>query len=445
MSSNFLGLFGFEHRKRYDRTVLGNGGTGFSLSLRRGGVQQIYRRRYSRRRSNPFETQVDIPSGAFLKRALPQWAERVHVSMRAGEIVVRPVPNHTFHIRRSLREASDPFAAFVALSSGVDAHCIERTGFKILGLIEWRPPEARDHADLSETGVLTSLANTHPDVVFNEDITTIDMARVIERLDPSHPVGCLHLSIVCDDHSSLKGSSLKQKAIEDGTSARDMVYDALRLVETMRPATVVVEQVGNFRDSPEGILLRLRLRRWGYNVDSQILDARDFGGYTSRRRLYLVASVFPGFQFPATVERRSEPIWGEFTEEIARCRDITHCKSAQEGIQSGRALPLTPDAPYASTVAKSQARQTKDSLYLKTEGGRILAPTEAMLKRLNEIPDSFNLDGGSGEIAIEQIGQSISYRMHEAVMASLRTHLAANNTGRLKVVIGPARQLPLPY
>jgi DNA (cytosine-5)-methyltransferase 1 len=442
ISSNFLDLFGFNPNSRYARTALNSGGQGFSLRLEQGGVQQVYRRTYPHRRANPFETVIDIGARNFLDETLPVWTERIHVVMRPGEVLVRPVPNHTFHIRKALRSAPSPLSAFVALSSGVDTFCLEQLGFTIDGLIEWRPPEARDSVDRTESGVITALSNTRPGVVFAEDITRLDMSRVSELVPAGRGLGCCHISLPCDDYSTLKGRALKERSLAEGTSTRDLVYDGLRLIETLKPASVVVENVPLFQASPEHDILSVRLRRWGYHVSSRILDARDFGGYTSRRRCYLVASVFPGFEFPAEQPRRTTPIWSDFADQIPLCRDVSHSKAVNDGVACGRAIVLTPESFHSATVAKSQARQAKDSLYIRTADGRYLLPTEAMLKRLNGIPDSFNLNGVTQELAIEKIGQSICMRMHEALLQSLRAHLDVNHHARpVGLIARPAQPI----
>jgi DNA (cytosine-5)-methyltransferase 1 len=428
IESNFLDLYGFRPMARYERRVLGAGGRGFALSLRDGGVQQIYRRAMPNRRSNPFRTVLDIGARGFLDQSLPGWTERVHITFRHGELEVRPTPNHTFHIRKSFRRSASPLSSFVGFTGGVDATCMEKLGFRITGMAEWRPPEARDTSDLTESGVLTSLSNCHPGVVFNEDITRLDMTRVRAAIEQDLPIGCLALSLPCYEFSSLKGASLKRRAIADGTSSRDLVYDALRMAEALRPVTLVIENVAPFASSPECDLISVRLRRWGYEVSTAILDARDFGGYTSRRRTFLVASLFPGFAFPTPGPRRTTPIWPEFADEIARCRDVSHLKAPQKGAATGRAIMWTPESLHAATVVRSQAHQASDALYLKTADGRYLLPTEAMLKRLNSIPESFNLSAVSEAVGIETIGQSICVRMHDALLSKIREHLLLNHT-----------------
>jgi DNA (cytosine-5)-methyltransferase 1 len=431
ISSNFLDAFGFSPNCRYDRTAIGNGAAGFALRLAPEGVQQVYRRAYTRRRSNPFESQIHINAREFLDHTIPTWSERVHVTMKPGELLVRPVPNHAFHIRKLHRDPRTALSAFMALSSGVDAYSIEKQGFKIAAIVERRPEEAHDGTqNFTESGVLTAVANVSPFAVFNEDITRLDMGHVREALG-DRPISMLHACVQCDDHSRLKNNSDKRRAVLDGTSTRDMVYDVLRLAETLRPATVLVECVEPFAGSSECDMLAVRLRRWGFDVQVAVLDARDHGGYSSRRRAYLVGSLFPGFTFPEPTPRRTTPIWPDFADEIAKCRDVSGSSSVQKGMAVGRDGHLTPEATYAPTLVKSQSHMPKDALYLRTSDGRVLFPTEKMFARLNEIPDDFTFEATTATLALEQIGQSISFSMHDRLIASLKEHLLIQRGERM--------------
>lgn len=360
----------------------------------------------------------------------------MHLTFEQGRIIARPVAERTHSIRVGLRKSASPLTAFVALSAGVDAACLRAAGFDTRALLEWRPNEKRDLAgpnprDFTETGCMTAIANSPFAMVFNEDIRTLDHRRLEQTLANEAPFGCLHVSIQCDDFTNLKAASLKTKHLEDLDTTRDLVYDVLKLIENpgVRPACVVIENVPGFKDAAEGQLLMTKLRRWGYDVHAQVLDARDFGGRTSRQRLYIVASVFPGFTMPTPTGRTREPgaLWAEIVaDEIDQCREVTHTTSVQGGFATGRIRLLRPDGLHAPTVTKSQSRGTKDALYLATDDGRILALTERMLRRLNGIPDTFRLDTTSSELAVEQIGQSIDWDMHHAVASATRDHLLAN-------------------
>jgi len=137
----------------------------------------------------------------------------------------------------------------------------------------------------------------------------------------------------------------------------------------------------------------------------------------------LVASLFPGFEFPSPVPRRTTPIWNDFADQIPLCRDVSTSSSVNKGVAVGRDGHLTTRATHAPCLVKSQSHMPKDALYLRTDDGRFLFPTEKMFQRLNEIPEAFTFEATTTSLALEQVGQSISYAMHHRLIESLKAHL----------------------
>lgn len=439
LSSNFLTLMGFEPGKRHSVEVLERQ-EGIRCTFDVNGPQQVYSRQYTKRRNAPFEAVLEIKSKAVLDAAIPAFTERLHYTLRPGEILIRPLANRTFSIRRRLKVADNPFGAFVAMTAGVDARCLQDTGFDIQAVLEYRPPEARDTTDLTETGAINVLANARPRYLFNEDISTANWDRISEIMASAPQIAVLHLSLQCDDFSPAKRPAFKQKSLEDLTTSHDLVYDALRMIETVRPACVMVENVAPFQSAAEGQLLKTKLRKWGYHVTESVMSGKDFGGLTGRERFYLVASVWPDFAFPQPTGQRTIPVWPEIEQFLPACRDVSHSKALQDGLQLGRARLLKPGSVVAPTVLKSQARQAKDSLYIAMPDGSYRLPTLDMLRHLNGIPADFNLDCVAETIGSEIVGQSIQWEMHKAICKAIHDHIGAN-VGRHSVV-AIAKQSP---
>lgn len=431
ISSNLLPVMGFEHGARFERRVLGPG-AGFEFRVNGAGPTSVYRRTYNHRRNRPLETVIDFKSQSFVDAALPAFAERVHLTFRPGVIVGRPVAERHFHIRKALSSPQTPLEAFVALSSGIDASMLGQAGFGMQGLLEYRPREKRDTTDLSETGIVTALANNQFRFVFNEDIYRINFEQMRQTLAGQPPVALLAVSPQCDDWSPSKAPSIRARHLQevDGTTV-DMVYEVLRLIETVGPACVHIENVPGFGTSSAGELLALKLRRWGFFVTSGVYDARSFGGATSRKRYYLVASVFPGFREPVPTGAEAKPgrIWDMIADQLPACNDATNTSSLRDSLGTPRSRLITPESTHAPTIMKSQARHAKDSVFIRTPEGRYLFPNETILRRLQGIPDDFVLDGVGQEIATEQIGQSVCGHMHHAFAVAIRQHLEENRRG----------------
>jgi DNA (cytosine-5)-methyltransferase 1 len=435
LSSNFLNLMGFESGTR---TTISPSGqlNGLQITTDVAGKTKIYSRSYTQRKNNPIESLIDIQNQKLISDCIPSYVERVHIALRHGNIHITPLANESFSIRKKLAQASNPFDSFVAMTAGVDVRCMIETGFTIQGVLEYRPQEARDKNDLTETGALNTLANSAPNYLFNQDISKINWRQVEDYMKDDQPVSMLHLSLQCDDFSNSKNLNAKLRSVENLDTSADLVYDGLRMVETLKPAVVMVENVPGFESSGAGVLLTTKLRKWGYHVTKKVIDARDYSGLTSRKRFYLVASVWPGLELAPEHEAKRTDLWDIIKANLNDCRDITHTKTVHLGIQLGRSRIITKDSAFAPTVMKSQNRQAKDSIYIEHDG-RYYMPSEKLLRDLNGIPESFDLNSCSTAIASEIIGQSIEYPMHHTILKNVYEHIRTNTKGVIVKVVNP--------
>lgn len=124
--------------------------------------------------------------------------------------------------------------------------------------------------------------------------------------------------------------------------------------------------------------------------------------------------------------RRPGRIWQMIADQLPFCSDATETSSLQDGLTTGRARLIGPESAHAPTILKSQARHTKDAIYIRCPDGRYLFPNETILRRLQGIPDSFSFDAVNKEVGTEQIGQSVDWSMHHAFATAMREHLARN-------------------
>jgi len=433
VSSNFLPLMGFDEGQRIITTPSLDGG--FIVRPSDQGDHKIYSRRYNRARTNkPFEAVMEFANKQ-LMRTFPPACERFHVKMRHGDIKISPIPNRTAAIIRRL-SGHNPLNALAAMTGGVDIHAMESVGMKVDAVIEYRPDEARDVTagrSLSEINALNTLRNGTPRILMNEDIYQLDPRMLRKLADEGDPISIFSAGIQCDDHSRAKGAKAKAKSVEDFSTTVDMIYPTLRAIEELEPMLVVVENVPGFGTSAAGDILKTTLRRWGYHISEAVMDARDYGGIQSRRRYHMVASVFPGYEHPAPQERNTTPIWPIVEARLHECRDITdsYAITSPKAVERGGNY-ITRESTYCPTIIKSQDRLVKDGCYI-ADGGRIYAPSPALIKDLMSIPqdeEGFVTSWMAKEQEVELLGQSVDYSMHKALMGSIKDHLIENAGNR---------------
>lgn len=426
LSSNMLVLFGFE---KGDEVVEKSLGPNRGIVVERvtdlfdqGRVKKVYARTYKHRRNNPLETQIEVSSQKLIDESFPSDCSRVHITFEHHRITIRPL---TSIRERGLAnaETADPKAVFAALTSGVDLASMRREGFSISAVLEWRPNEKRDKQDLSETGALCALANSGPlRAIFNEDITAAALDRIAEAM-ARQPVMMLHASPQCDDLSVVKGAKLKARDIETTDSTADMILDLLGVIERLAPPIVLLENVPGMIGSPAYEVASLRLRRWGYAQHEHVGDARDYGGYTSRKRAYVVFTLLDApLDLPAPTTPRQKDAWALVAPHLHRCRDVSHSNSLKKGKINGRLRQVTPASTSIPTPLKSQSRMCKDSVVISPEEDRFLFPDETLLKLFLGIED-VDLSAVSETLASEIIGQSIDRPHHAVVLQAVKDHI----------------------
>ncbi|NMU33501.1 DNA cytosine methyltransferase, partial [Vibrio parahaemolyticus] len=114
---------------------------------------------------------------------------------------------------------------------------------------------------------------------------------------------------------------------------------ALKQIEVVNPAVVLVENVPNFKASGAGAMMGTTLRRMGYFLTEMVLNGLDFGAYQGRERYYMVASVFPGFVPPKPEQRAGGRLWPVIEKHLGDCADVTALKSIQARESTSRRMP----------------------------------------------------------------------------------------------------------
>ncbi len=176
-----------------------------------------------------------------------------------------------------------------------------------------------------DANAIASHASNHPDAMhFTEDIRTLDLSPLVAHLH-----GCreknpealtvLWASLECTNFSKAKGGQPRD------ADSRTLADHLFRYIEAINPDYIQIENVEEFmswgdvdkdgkpvsRDRGRCYLQWVRkVKKYGYCFEHRILNAADFGAYTSRKRFF---GVFA---------KKGLPI--EWPEQ-------THCKKSYAG------------------------------------------------------------------------------------------------------------------
>lgn len=198
-----------------------------------------------------------------------------------------------------------------------------------------------------------------------------------------------------------------------------LFFDICRIVKHHMPEVILLENVKGFKNHNKGqtfAVVRSSLEEMGYNVFSEILNAKNFGVPQNRERIYIVALknstkfIFPdhsiftkrvGDILSKTVDNKytiSDKLWAGHQR-----RKLEHQK---KGNGFGYCL-FNHESEYTSTIS---ARYYKDGSEILIDQGfsnnpRKLTPREAA--RLQGFPESFVIPVSDAQ-AYKQFGNSVA-------------------------------------
>lgn len=332
----------------------------------------------------------------------------------------------------------DPFSVFSACTGGVDIYGLEQDGFTTRSICEFRPPEKRDfkkktnsktgeseivHTDKTEHCAISAAINAKGITnIYNEDIYDFDCNQVVKG---QHNL--FQVSFQCDDFSNLKNKGDQEAAIESLDTTRDMFIPGTNMIKKLEVPAVLMENVKNFKNSKEHDLFLSQLDSQGFKTYSAILRPKELGGYTNRERNFVFATKLDApFAFPTgQAEGTGQNVWKDIIEpKIHQLRNITHTKTLQKALTSGRLRVIKEGDAIAPTITKSQSRQVKDSVYVQI-GDQYYIPSNEMLMDMMAIDLGFNLEPFSGEMSSEIIGQSCDLKVHRAIGQAIKDHFNA--------------------
>jgi len=149
---------------------------------------------------------------------------------------------------------------------------------------------------------ISSHAANHPDVLhYTEDIRTLDLTDLqslvqLTRIQDPDAVICLWASLECTNFSKAKGGMPRD------ADSRTLAEHLFRYIDDLNPDMIWIENVEEFmswgpldkngkpvskRAGTDYIRWTNMVQQYGYQYDWRILNAADFGAYTSRKRLFI--------------------------------------------------------------------------------------------------------------------------------------------------------------
>lgn len=153
-----------------------------------------------------------------------------------------------------------------------------------------------------KNAILSHDANIPDALHFIEDIRTLELSpinAIVERIRQLHPdaMVMLHASLECTNFSKAKGGQPRN------ADSRTLAEHLFRYIDVIDPDYIQIENVEEFMSwgdmdengkpisMDKGRLYQKWVRnvkKYGYNFDYRILNAADFGAYTTRKRFFVI-------------------------------------------------------------------------------------------------------------------------------------------------------------
>lgn len=148
---------------------------------------------------------------------------------------------------------------------------------------------------------IISHASNHPDALhFQEDIRTLDLSPLKGHLDECRlenpgALTVLWASLECTNFSRAKGGQPRD------ADSRTLANHLFRYIETINPNYIQIENVAEFqswgeldktgrpvsKDKGSSYVRWVnKIKQYGYEFESRMLNSADFGAYTSRKRFF---------------------------------------------------------------------------------------------------------------------------------------------------------------
>lgn len=148
---------------------------------------------------------------------------------------------------------------------------------------------------------IASHASNHPDALhFTEDIRTLELSPLVSHVDKCRrenpqALTALWASLECTNFSKAKGGQPRD------ADSRTLAEHLFRYIEALAPDYIQIENVEEFmswgdidehgkpisRDKGRAYMQWVRkVKSYGYDFEYRVLNAADYGAYTSRKRFF---------------------------------------------------------------------------------------------------------------------------------------------------------------
>lgn len=262
--------------------------------------------------------------------------------------------------------------------------------------------------------------------IVTADVRDVDPKELVKQIDGE--VEYFHASPVCKNYSQAKSNSGEVELDKETAKSTADFIDAVK------PRVVTIENVKGYKDSEAMNIITKSLDKNGYTWDSDVYNAADYGGYTSRERL-IVRAVKDGELPEKPKKQPRKGGWLEAVEDILPTLTVKESGVAPwmdarlkaDGIdwqKVEKPLYVMGSAyadgkiPHAYGDEILPTLRTKSGDVIIMPGGKVLRADGRVLARITGLGDDYKLPK-TESLAHTIIGNGIPVQLTKGVIAPL--------------------------
>lgn len=262
--------------------------------------------------------------------------------------------------------------------------------------------------------------------IVTADVKDVDPKELVKHIDGE--VEYFHASPVCKNYSQAKSNGGEVELDKETAKSTADFIDAVK------PRVVTIENVKGYKDSEAMKIITKALDKNGYTWDSDVYNAADYGGYTSRERL-IVRAVKDGELPEKPKKHPRKGGWLEAVEDILPTLTVKESGVAPwmdarlkaDGIdwqKVEKPLYVMGSAyadgkiPHAYGDEILPTLRTKSGDVIIMPGGKVLRADGRVLARITGLGDDYKLPK-TESLAHTIIGNGIPVQLTQGVIAPL--------------------------
>lgn len=262
--------------------------------------------------------------------------------------------------------------------------------------------------------------------IVTADVRDVDPKELVKHIDGE--VEYFHASPVCKNYSQAKSNSGEVELDKETAKSTADFIDAVK------PRVVTIENVKGYKDSEAMKIITKALDKNGYTWDSDVYNAADYGGYTSRERL-IIRAVKDGELPEKPKKQPRKGGWLEAVEDILPTLTVKESGVAPwmdarlkvDGIdwqKVEKPLYVMGSAyadgkiPHAYGDEILPTLRTKSGDVIIMPGGKVLRADGRVLARITGLGDDYLLPK-TESLAHTIIGNGIPVQLTQGVIAPL--------------------------